>query len=389
MAKSLKGVTASVLQWARESQGYSLEEVAQRLGREPDEVRDWESEDSEASPTYAQLEKLAYKLYKRPLAVFFLPSPPEEPSLRQEFRTLPDFEIDQLAPETRYLVRVARAFQISLHELSDGENQAPSKIFRDISLSSASDVIPTAEEIRRYLEVSMAAQSSWGSTDSALKKWRLKVEEHGVFVFKNSFKQKDISGFSLAHEEFPIIFINNNTPKSRQIFSLFHELVHLLLHMNSISKVDESYLQYLPQAERNIEVFCNAVAAEVLIPSGDFEIQMGPARRFDDAAVQRLADRYSVSREAILRRMLNMGVVTSSYYQQRAREWVEELEHITGTGGGNYYATQAAYLGESYLRLVFSRHFKGEITAEQAAEYLGVRTASMAGLEEFVAAGSP
>ena len=68
------------------------------LKRDPDEILAWEK--GKSAPTYAQLEKLAYSLYKRPLAVFFLPVPPPEPDIKQEFRTLPDFEIDQLAADT-------------------------------------------------------------------------------------------------------------------------------------------------------------------------------------------------------------------------------------------------------------------------------------------------
>jgi transcriptional regulator with XRE-family HTH domain len=51
--------------------GLSVAEVAQMLKRPPEEIEAWES--GEDAPTYPQLEKLAYQIYKRPLAVFFLP----------------------------------------------------------------------------------------------------------------------------------------------------------------------------------------------------------------------------------------------------------------------------------------------------------------------------
>ena len=43
------------------------------------------------------------------------------------------------------------------------------------------------------------------------------------------FQAEGLFGFCLQDDEFPIIYLNNSAAKSRQIFSLFHELAHLLL----------------------------------------------------------------------------------------------------------------------------------------------------------------
>ena len=181
------GIQPSVLRWARESQGYSIDDVAQHLKREPAEIESWEKP-GPAAPTYAQLEDLAYKLYKRPLAVFFLPAPPAEISVKKEFRSLPEFELDQLAADTRYQLRIAHAHQISLRELNEGVNPATHKIFKDLRLSDTANVENTADVIRRYLGISLKAQSAWTTSDDALKGWRNAIEEAGIFVFKHSFK---------------------------------------------------------------------------------------------------------------------------------------------------------------------------------------------------------
>lgn len=380
MTSAVAGIQPTVLRWARESQGYSLEDVALHLKRNIAEIAAWESGD--AAPTYAQLETLAYSLYKRPLAVFFLPAPPQEMMVKQEFRTLPDFELDQLAADTRYQLRLAHAHQISLKELNDGVNPATHKIFRDIQLSENGNVQEAAVSIRRYLGISMAVQAGWSNSDEALKVWRNAVEGVGIFVFKHSFKQKSISGFCLAEEEFPVIYLNNSTAKTRQIFSLFHELAHLLLKVNAISKFDDSYIQYLPQNEKRIEQFCNALAAEFLMPSADFSVQLESLTQINDLSIQALARRYHVSREAVLRRILDRGLVQQKYYEAKVKQWADESEN--GGSGGDYYATQSTYLGERYLQLVFSKHYQGRLTLEQVADYLGVRTKSVAGLEAMM-----
>ena len=380
MTSRISGLQPSVLRWAREAQGYSLEDVALRLKRDLAEITAWET--GESGPTYAQLEKLAYEVYKRPLAVFFLPEPPLEQKVKQEFRTLPDSDLDELTADTRYQLRLAHAHQISLRELNDGVNPAEHKIFRDIPLSENAAVLPAASAVREYLGISLATQSRWGSSEQALKVWRNAVEAAGIFVFKHPFKQRTISGFSLVDDEFPVIYLNNSAAKTRQTFSLFHELAHLLLHGNSISMFDDRYIEQLPPPQRRIEQFCNAFAAEVLMPSDDFIAQLAAVGRIDDQSVQKLADRYRVSREAVLRRILDRGMVAQAYYEAKVRQWAEEAED--GASGGTYYANQSTYLGDRYLQLVFSKHYQGGLTLEQVADYLGVKSKSVAGLEELM-----
>jgi transcriptional regulator with XRE-family HTH domain len=84
---SVTGIEPEILRWARKSVGLTVTDVADMLKRHPEEIEAWE--DGRAAPTYPQLEKLAYQIYKRPLAIFFLPSPPEEALPQREFRTLP------------------------------------------------------------------------------------------------------------------------------------------------------------------------------------------------------------------------------------------------------------------------------------------------------------
>jgi Zn-dependent peptidase ImmA (M78 family) len=90
--------------------------------------------------------------------------------------------------------------------------------------------------------------------------------------------------------------INNSTTKTRQVFSLVHELAHVLLQRNAISAFDESRIEALPLQERNIERFCNAMAAEVLVPLADFRAQVrtlpGDLEQAGDDGFATLAKRY-------------------------------------------------------------------------------------------------
>lgn len=378
-------VQPEVMRWARQSIGLSVSDVALRLKRSVEEIEAWEA--GAAFPSYPQLEKLAYQIYKRPLAVFFLPAPPDEVSPVREFRTLPTQDLLTLAVDTHLHLRRAHAYQIALRELF-GTNPAEDLIWQKISLSRIDPVTDRAASIRDLLGITLEDQLRWRDEDSSLKNWRKAIEDRGVFVFKESFEQKDISGFCLADVQFPVVYLNNSTTKTRQLFSLLHELVHLLLSVNGLSKFDKQYIEHLPAQEKQIEQFCNAIAAEVLIPSFDFQQQASnlPAdiERASEEQISGLAARYGVSREAILRRFLDQDRVSEAFYKQKAEIWAAQKKKGTR---GNWYATQNVYLSERFAKEVVSRHYKNQLSVEQAADLLGIKPKSFAGLEQRILQG--
>lgn len=373
-------VQGSVLRWARERAGLSLVDVGRALKKDPAVVAAWE--ENTESPTYVQLEALAYRLYKRPLAVFFFPQAPVENEAEESFRTLPQFEIDRLSPHTRYLLRQAQSLQLSLRELNDGVNPVDVPIFRAIRLSPASALATAARSVREFLGVTLEEQFRLRSTDEALSLWREAVENAGIFVFKDSFRQDEISGFCLEDDEFPIVFINNSTAKNRQIFTLAHELGHLLLKVSGITKTSDSFLRRLRAPDRDLEVWCNRFAAELLVPAAAFT---AAAMRVEatDEVVADLASRFKVSRETVLRKFLDRGEVTQEDYERRSAEWLAEYQQSREARGpgGSYYRTQSSYLSGRYLSLVFGRYYQGRLSIEQVADYLGVKVKSVPGLE--------
>jgi Zn-dependent peptidase ImmA (M78 family) len=380
MAQPVAGLNPALLVWARERAGLTVAQVADAVGKGSEVVASWEAGTS--APTYIQLEKLAYTVYRRPIALLFFPEPPSEPDPHQSFRTLPDFEIDELSAETRFRIRQARAVQLSFIELSDGANPSPRFVLRDLP-SVASSPGKAAEQIRQFLGVDLATQRGWRSNREALAAWRASVESAGVFVFKDTFKQRDVSGFSLYDTEFPIIYINNSTAKTRQMFTLFHELGHLLFHTNGVTKRDDSYIGVLRGEAREIEVFCNRFAADVLVPENALAAEdLSPT----DRNILRLSRLFNVSREVILRRLLDRGAVSRAVYEARAREWAADYFEAKASeeGGGDYYATQASYLSDTYTRLAFRRYYQGSISIEDLARHLNMKIGNVSNFEQAV-----
>lgn len=264
MAQRASAINPAVLRWARERAGLSIGDVASRLGKDPAVIAAWESGD--AFPAYGQLEQLAESLYKRPVALFFLPAPPDEPPVQNEFRTLPDADIAALGADTRYALRDAQAFQTSLRELTGGRNPAERLIFRELSAAATTDPVTLAARARDYLGIGLVDQQRWSDAEKAMAAWRMALENVGVFVVKRSFSDRAVSGFCVHDAVFPLIVINNSTSFARQIFTLFHELAHILFGVSSMTVVDPDLITRLSPSNKRLEIACNQFAAEVLVP---------------------------------------------------------------------------------------------------------------------------
>ena len=384
MAERATGINPAMLRWARERAGYSIEDVAGRRRVPPERVREWET--GVSYPTWRQLEHLSYRDYHRATTFFFLNDPPAETAVGAEFRRLPSATLEDLHPDTLYAIRQARVRQSDLAILIGARGAGEKHILRDLrDQANPNDPIGLAETVREYLEIGLEDQKSWPRSDDALNFWRQQVEDAGIWVFKRSFEQKDVAGFCLDGEAFPVIYLNNGQAKTRQIFTLFHELAHLLFDFNHLERLDDRhYLASLASADRPVEIACNRFAGEFLVPGTDFEqiITDHTTPVVNDETVSDLARMYSVSREVILRKFLDRDWLDTAGYRAMVARWRAERPPSTG-GGGNYYATQATYLGTKYLRAAFLAREEERIDDFQLAAFLGVKGTSLDGLERY------
>ncbi|WP_316179507.1 MULTISPECIES: ImmA/IrrE family metallo-endopeptidase [unclassified Bradyrhizobium] len=378
MAVERLQINPSVLTWARKRAGLSLDE-AKHFGR----IDEWES--GASSPTYAQLEGLASGL-KLPISVFFFPEPPDVPDVKKSFRTLPDAELESIPSRVRLLVSKATAFQLNLAELTGSKNPAERQIIRDLRLSIKDNIATTAEKVRDYLGLSLEAQQQFKTDDDALKAWRDAFQAVGVFVFKDAFRTDDFSGFCLYDEIFPLIYVNNSSTKTRQIFTLFHELAHLLFQTSGIDTLSSDYIDRIGGDQKAIEVFCNAFAAEFLLPEKELAQAM-KGRKHDEATATELANRFHVSREVIFRRFLDQGKITQQTYREATTRWAQQRGGA-GAPGGDYFWTKLAYLGRDYVSLALDEYRRNRISETQLANFLDVKPKSLAGLEEHFERGA-
>lgn len=373
MATETMPITPAVVTWARKRAGFTIE-VAERDFRK---IAAWEAGDD--APSYPQLEKLA-DAFKVPVAVFFFPAPPDLPSIEETFRTLGPEQINQIPPRVRLLLRKARSFQMGLEELYHGRNPAPRLITRDLAFAPTDDVDDIARTVRAYLGVPLEVQFAWADIDTALKNWRRAFFEVGVYVFKDQFRAEGFSGFCLYHDEFPIIYVNNTTSKTRQIFTLFHELAHLLFHTSGVDTPNDDYIEALPRNDRQIEVICNRLAARLLVPEDAF-VRAWAGRPPTEATASEIARQFSVSRESIYRKFLDRDLITKVDYDAAINRWNQQKKTPSG---GDSYNNKIAYLGDEYITRAFQSFYQNQIDVDQLADYLDTKPKNLTRLEEYM-----
>lgn len=365
-------VNPAVITWARDRSGFSLEDASRHFKK----ISAWETGDSR--PTYPQLEQMAEK-FKCPVAVFFFPAPPELPDVEKSFRTVSHQEFEQMPRTVRAFLRRGQAMQVNLSELNDGRNPSKRLITRDLKYETTVSLDEVAAAVRGYLGITLEQQIGWKTVEQALEEWRKAFADVGIFVFKDAFHADGYFGFCLYDEEFPIVYVNNSSAKTRQIFTLFHELGHLLFHTSGIDVLNDNYVKNLKDDDQRIEIICNGLANKILVPDGAFD-KVISGQRVGRELAGRLADYFCVSREVIYRKLLDRDLISGDEYSEAVKVWSAPVKKSEGSSG-NFYNTHFSYLGMPYIDLAFRRYYQRRFDEVQLAEYLNIKPKNLATFE--------
>jgi Zn-dependent peptidase ImmA (M78 family)/DNA-binding XRE family transcriptional regulator len=359
-------VEPKVLIWARESIGRNIEEVAKKLNISEDTVTKWET--GKKRPAFIQIEKLA-TLYKRPLVAFLLTEPPQELPTPNDFRTELSIKHKPLTPKTLLIIRKARRFQASAVELNKELGNQIRPFSMRTALSDKPEIV--AERVIAEIISTDFNISRFSNSEEAFKGWKRILEENGILVFQINIQQREIKGFSIIEGGLPAIIVNKSDEANSKIFSLFHELAHILLNRSGICDMVED-ARSLP-----IEKFCNHFAGAFLVPpekllNTTLVRQNKHTDIWDNKTLKIIADEFRVSREVILRRLLMLGRTSGQFYKKWRAENVREYRPF-GRGGRNPVKACVEERGKKYVSMVFKAYDQAKISVLDTADYLGVK----------------
>ena len=184
--------------------------------------------------------------------------------------------------------------------------------------------------IRREIGLSVEQQLQAGNRDQLFKLIRERIEQARVFVllvgdlgsYHSTIQPETFRGYAIADDFAPFIVINDNDAKSAHTFTLLHELTHIFAGSTGVSSETAFTLQdrVLP-----IERFCNAVAAELLMPEGRFrEAWWGAQAVALPDKVEELANYWNVSRAAVAYRLLRVGQIEHGEWEALHQRYIDE-----------------------------------------------------------------
>lgn len=377
MAEELTGINGKIIRWAREFYNMTQEDAASAIGIDLEKYSAWEN--GEAFPTYAKLKKIS-DVFRKPSAIFFFPEPPVIPKLKGDFRTLSDVIIDNLSKNIIIQMEKAKSYQLFLQELYGTSN----------CIFSNRNIIPTNTNelcifLRKIINFPLKAQKGRKNTKIIFEIYREKFYELGIYVFKDTFKDNNISGLCINDNAFPVIMINNAMSFARQIFTLFHEFYHLVSNTNGAEIIRDNYYDFLDESQTASEKACDSFANEFLIPTDDFKIELNK-KELNEKRIEELSKLYSVSREAIMYKLWKLNKISSNQYNILKESFYKDSlrnpnKQDDSKSHGNYYFTKLSYLGTTYTGDVFKQLYSGKIDDYHASEMLNSKVDHLPRLE--------
>ncbi|MGE5586268.1 MAG: ImmA/IrrE family metallo-endopeptidase [Bacillota bacterium] len=362
-------VNPYMLIWARQTAGYDVEEAARKIGTTPEKLQVWEA--GADKPTLRQL-RLAANVYKRPTALFYCSTAPKEPPTIADFRLFPD---ERLKYTPRLLYGIRRAFQRKAIAVELIQQLGEALIDFPLHANMAEPPGSLAARIRQALGITLGAQFSWHDQYAALRSWISAVERLGAFVFHvRDVELQHMRGFSISECPFPVVGINSKDSPRGRMFTLLHELVHIVLQTGGICDLHELE----SDNDGSLEAYCNQVAGEVLVPrdallSEEVVVKNSNNTVWEEEQLRLVANRYKVSQEVILRRLLTLGKTTRAFYHQKHEEYKRIYQRERAEEGGfiPYHRLVLRDNGPAFTGLVLSAYHNQAISLRDLSNFLG------------------
>lgn len=243
------------------------------------------------------------------------------------------------------------------------------------------DVKQWADSIREIFKLELKDQYMLPSKRKFYLYIRNKIEKQGVFIQGFSGVDTEIArGVAIYNDLYPIIGINNDDRYPAKTFSIIHELVHIFKRQSTMC--NDMVTSFSAQQE---EVFCNAVAGEVLVPEQAIKtlVRNRKLKDFTEDNIASLANVFCVSKEVISRRLLDIGKISQTEYDtfilefKRTFDMEKEIERekrkVSGNKGfRNITRETIDKTSGNLFRTLYHGYGEGLVDRQDIARYLRI-----------------
>ena len=343
-------INANILTWAIARAGYKLHEFTMNVPK----VQDWI--DGKKKPTVKQLEAFSRKVYL-PFGYLFLSEPPKEDLPIPFFRTIQSDD-EKVSINVYDTVLVMQQRQEWLKEyLRDNGFETLPFVGKYRNSQNVNEIVT---DIRNTLGLNENWASNFKTWQEALEHLTTKIEDAGIIMVFNGVVENnthrpievdECRGFVMTDDFAPFMFINNADGKAAQMFTIVHELAHIWTgHSAGFD------FRKLEPANDPVELLCDKVAAEFLVP----EIEFG--KIWDkNPKIGYVARYFKVSEIVIARRALDTNKITKGDFYSFYEEYLNrEFEKKAKSSGGDFYATT-----KKRLSVTFAAHVYNAVKSEK------------------------
>jgi len=292
MPRTYAKVNSEILKWARDNTPFAISDVAKNISVKEEDISNWES--GKKYPTIGQAIKLA-KLYKLPMTSFYYKSIPEKDVRKYSDRRVL-YGVDSREPSIELWKEIEK-----LYTLRNTIIKIDNRILTNLPTINNSD---TCEDIANKIKSHFCISDIYD-----YKEVRKRIEKNGIIVSSiQKVQVSEMRGIAIYFDELPIIGINSKDSKNARLFTIFHELIHILRHNSSLCLVN------LNEQDDNEERICNEIAAEILMPKdkilNKFNDDMITADTIYDYAKE-----VNVSCYALLTRLYKLNIISYIKYK--------------------------------------------------------------------------
>ena len=287
-----------------QTRALSRSQLSERLGVSSDKLN--EELNRKPQPKHTLLNKIAREL-SVPEFVFYMKNSPTLHDSLPDFRT-PQQQATPKSKATVESIQWAEGIQRLLSE----NNGKPLYALPYLSPNLNQKIDDFALEARQFFGITPSDQTDAKDSKAFYLLCRKKIEDHQILVLQDSFPTEDGAGYCIWSPIHPIIVINTQRQRSsRRLFTLLHELAHVLMHQSGISD---------PFISRNsIERLCNRFAASFLLPRAYLDVLLRGLEISNTptpSEIARIASRLNISQQAAILQLERLGQVAKGSHDQ-------------------------------------------------------------------------
>jgi len=345
-------VHSEILKYMRKSSGMTEDEIAKKL--KVSKSKYLNIEDGKEAISQNDLVHLA-DIYKRPLIAFYSADVIKIPEMPHDYRLNRD---KKLSPEVFLAKRKALYLAEQLKEISGRKTILP-------AISTTISANELANRIRAILEIDFNLLKEL-KDETILNYYKSLIEENFfVPIIEHPLKTNGVRAFSVF-SEVCVMVLNESDSKEVKLFSLFHELCHLLKKQDGICSVDMAK----DKSNQPEEKYCDEFAANILMPESVLNNNIQePVTTFGQ--IEKIAKAFGVSKQVTIIRLKELQIID----QREFNIFKTKLETLNKTGFGkrNWERTFINRTSRLVLNHLLNSFKKGDLTYTSLSTITGIK----------------